>query len=55
MPKEHTPKIRKPENYELDGMIDAVERRGWYGLLGALLDYKQLRSEAREVEQCKAS
>jgi hypothetical protein len=50
----HTPKIRKPTPEELDGMIDAVEKKGWYGLLGALLDYKQLRKEKEAANELLA-
>lgn len=55
MPQEHTPKIRKPTDEELNSAIGHAEDKGMYGLLGALLDYKQLRVKDREAERCKTS
>ena len=46
MPKPHTPVIRKPTPEELDDAIAHAESKGWYGLVGALRDYKQLRGMA---------
>lgn len=54
-PQAHTPKIRKPTDEELQAAIGHAESKGMYGLLGALLDYKQLRAKGREVERCKIS
>ena len=45
MPIEHTPKIRKPTPEELDAAIGRAESKGMYGLLGALLELKQLRCD----------
>ena len=45
MPKPHTPVIRKPTPEELDDAIAHAESKGWYGLVGALLELKQLRKE----------
>jgi hypothetical protein len=45
MAKEHVPVIRKPTDEELDAAIDCAEAKGWWGLVGALLDYKQLRQK----------
>ena len=50
MPKPHTPVIRKPTPEELDDAIAHAESKGWYGLVGALLDYKRLREE-KEVKK----
>ena len=56
MPKDHTPVIRKPTDEELDFAIAHAESRGMYGLLGMLLDYKQMRMKERfKEEQCKTS
>ena len=45
MAKDHVPVIRKPTDEELDAAIACAEGKGWWGLVGALLDYKQLRKE----------
>jgi hypothetical protein len=45
MAKEHVPVIRRPTDEELDDAIARAESKGWYRLVGALLDYKQLRKE----------
>ena len=45
MAKDHVPIIRKPTDEELDAAIACAEGKGWWGLVGALLDYKQLRKE----------
>ena len=49
MAKDHVPIIRKPTDEELDAAIAYAEAKGWWGLLGELLDYKQLRKE-KEVQ-----
>ena len=43
MPKPHMPVIRRPTPEELDDAIAHAESKGWYGLVGALKDYKRLR------------
>ena len=56
MAQTHTPKIKKPTDEELDAAIGRAESKGMYGLLGALLHYKQLRVKDRvEAERCKMS
>ena len=52
MAKDHVPIIRKPTNEELDGMIAASEKKGFWIIVGALLDYKQLRTE-KEAQYAK--
>jgi len=42
---DHTPKIKKPTDEELNAAIGHAESKGWYGLMGALLELKQLRKE----------
>jgi hypothetical protein len=43
MPKPNNPVIRRPTPEELDDAIAHAESKGWYGLVGALLELKQLR------------
>jgi hypothetical protein len=45
MAKDHVPIIRRPTDEELNGMIAASETKGFWVIVGALLDYKQLRKE----------
>jgi hypothetical protein len=51
MAKDHVPIIRKPTDEELDAAIACAEGKGWWGLVGALLDYKQLRKEKEAKNQ----
>jgi hypothetical protein len=45
MAKEHVPVIRRPTDDELDAAIVCAQEKGWWGLVGALLDYKQMRQK----------
>jgi hypothetical protein len=45
MEREHVPVIRKPTDEELEAAIGCAQDKGWWGLVGALLDYKQLRQK----------
>ena len=45
MAKEHVPVIRRPTDEELEAAIICAQEKGWWGLVGALLDYKQLRAK----------
>ncbi len=45
MAKDHVPIIRKPTDEELDAAIACAEGKGWWGLVGALLDYRPMRKE----------
>jgi hypothetical protein len=49
MAKEHVPVIRRPTDEELEAAIARAESKGWYGLVGALLDYKQLRQREAQL------
>jgi hypothetical protein len=42
---DHTPKIKKPTDEELNAAIGHAEVEGWYGLMGALLELKQRRAQ----------
>lgn len=42
---DHTPKIKKPTEEELNAAIGHAEAKGWYGLLGALMELKQRRAQ----------
>jgi hypothetical protein len=48
MAKEHIPVIRKPTDEELDQLITTAEKMYLWVIVGALLDYKQLR-KAKEA------
>jgi hypothetical protein len=49
MAKDHVPIIRRPTDEELDAAIACAEGKGWWGLVGALLDYKQLRQKEAQL------
>ena len=49
MPKSHPPVIRKPTDEELNDAIAHAESKGWYGLVGALLELKQLRADRKFI------
>jgi len=42
---DHTPKIKRPTDEELNAAIGHAEAKGWYGLMGALLELKQRRAQ----------
>ena len=42
---DHTPKIKKPTDEELNAAIGHAETKGMYGLMGALLELKQRRAQ----------
>ena len=43
MAKEHVPVIRRPTDEELEALIATAEKMYLWVIVGALLDYKQIR------------
>jgi hypothetical protein len=52
---DHTPKIKKPTDEELNVAIGHAEVKGWYGLMGALLELKQRRAQDKDGGQGEAA